>query len=77
MHQAFVENGAVSGVPLKSGAIWVKRAVSGEVVMVARGFWRARGLALDGLSLFLSLRHVFALSVCLVHAYFTRVFLSP
>lgn len=46
-NQVMVANGAVSGVPIRSGAVWVKRAASGEIVMVARGFWRARGLALD------------------------------
>ena len=42
-----VANGGVSGVPLKSGAVWVKRSASGAVEMVARGFFRTRGLALD------------------------------
>ena len=46
-NQAFVADGAVSGVPIKSGAVWVKRAATGAVEMVARGFWRTRGLALD------------------------------
>ena len=40
-------NGRVAGVPLKSGAVWVKRQASGTVELVARGFWRTRGLALD------------------------------
>ena len=42
-----VANGGVSGVPLKSGAVWVKRSASGAIEMVARGFFRTRGLALD------------------------------
>eukprot|EP01051_Picozoa_sp_SAG22_P002481 SAG22_NODE_111_length_19607_cov_12.696637_8_plen_188_part_00 len=39
--------GVYAGVPLKSGAVWVKRRASGTIELVARGFWRTRGLALD------------------------------
>eukprot|EP01043_Picozoa_sp_COSAG02_P041026 COSAG02_NODE_3368_length_6859_cov_8.648077_3_plen_622_part_00 len=57
-NQVNIATGSVSGVPLKSGAVWVKRggAMSrtntngggdGAVELVARGFWRTRGLALD------------------------------
>lgn len=42
-----VADGVVTGVPLKSGAVWVKRVKTGTVEIVVRGFFRTRGLALD------------------------------
>eukprot|EP01043_Picozoa_sp_COSAG02_P061096 COSAG02_NODE_8131_length_2695_cov_20.340909_1_plen_494_part_00 len=52
-NQISIATGSVSGVPLKSGAVWVKRGGAtssgggGAIELMARGFWRTRGLALD------------------------------
>ena len=46
--------GKVAGVALQAGRVKVMRAVSGDISVVANGFWRCRGIALQGKYLYIA-----------------------